>query len=665
MSRPSLAAYALALLLGVSTLGVVATPAAGRVLGETLDGSPVGRIVVRWHDGAGMAGRSSRLAAAQPGLRMAAAVDPAAEAYELPAPLAGPALATALERIAASPGVASVGADRRVFPALAPNDPYFPLQWDLGGGYGVDAAAAWDTTLGDPSIVVAVIDTGIVTHPDLAGRTVAGYDFISDALVANDGDGRDADPADPGDWITAAESANGYFKGCPVTNSSWHGSHVAGTIVATANNATGIAGIAPGARVAPIRVLGKCGGYLSDVAAAIRWAAGGTVPGVPSNPTPARIANLSLSGPAACDPTMQDAVTYATNAGTLVVAAAGNSAIDASNAVPANCAGALAVASTTSAGLRSSFSNYGATVAIAAPGSGIYSTVDSGTRSPAGAAIAAYSGTLHGGAARRRGGRPRAVGEPRARRGRPPLAAPGQRHRLRRRRCGARMPAGRLRLGHRERGARRGRGRRPRAIGDACADRDPDADRDPCADSHSHVCSHTRSHRNTRTHGDPGAHAHAGADDPTADRGLRQPRRGEHDHRRTRLVLPGGLDHRGPPVAHDRVAHAGDGAGDRPVRVRLRRRDLLEHDRDREPGHGSGGDRDGHRRALPALPGDGRRLRRRQQRGPGLRPPVRVRAGLDPHQRRRAADPPACGDARPRGTDRCRLAPGRRHARRP
>src|SRR5262249_18704579 len=143
-------------------------------------------------------------------------------------------------------------------------------------------------------------------HPDLAGRYVGGYDFITNAQVANDGqfttatNDRDPDPSDPGDWITAAESASDFFAGCPIANSSWHGTHVAGTIGAASGNGTGVAGINWVSKILPARVLGKCGGYLSDIADAIQWSAGLSVPGVPNNPNPARVLNLSLGG-YACD----------------------------------------------------------------------------------------------------------------------------------------------------------------------------------------------------------------------------------------------------------------------------------------------------------------------------------------------------------------------------
>ena len=285
-------------------------------------------------------------------------------------------------------------------PSLVPNDPlYASNQWDFMSPPaemgGVNLPPAWDITTGSAGIVVAVIDTGsLPNHPDLAGRYIGGYDFISDSRIANDGDGRDPDPSDPGDWITAAESASGFFAGCPVTNSSFHGTHVAGTIGASTGNGIGVAGINWVSRILPARVLGKCGGYLSDIADAITWSAGLSVPGVPNNPNPARVLNLSLGGYAcdssgqncACGLTSQNAINAAVAANAVVVVAAGNSNADAITSTPANCNGVITVAATGRAGQRASYSNFGVLVEISAPGGAdgqyVLSTLNSGTTSP-------------------------------------------------------------------------------------------------------------------------------------------------------------------------------------------------------------------------------------------------------------------------------------------
>ena len=292
--------------------------------------------------------------------------------------------------------------DQRLFPALAPNDPSYSNQWDLYESNGINAPAAWDITTGAGGIVIADIDTGITNHADLSGRRVPGYDFISDALIANDGNGRDADPSDPGDWITQAESNSGYFAGCPVGNSSWHGTHTAGTIGASGNNNLGVAGINWISKILPVRVLGKCGGYTSDIVDGLRWAVGFTVSGVPANANPARVLNLSLGGSGACSTTWQNAINDANTAGAVVVVAAGNSNADASGFNPANCNGVITVAATNRSGSRAYYSNYGSKVEISAPGgaqsiandpNGILSTLNTGTTVPVADTYIYYQGT--------------------------------------------------------------------------------------------------------------------------------------------------------------------------------------------------------------------------------------------------------------------------------
>ena len=151
----------------------------------------------------------------------------------------------------------------------------------------INAETAWSLTTGSAGVLVAVLDTGVRwNHPDLDGKLVGGYDFISESVIANDGDGRDSNPADPGDWISSTEnSSDATLKGCGVSDSSWHGTQMAGLIGASTNNASGMAGLGRHVRVLPVRVLGKCGGYDSDIIAGMRWAAGLTVPSAPGSPT--------------------------------------------------------------------------------------------------------------------------------------------------------------------------------------------------------------------------------------------------------------------------------------------------------------------------------------------------------------------------------------------
>jgi serine protease len=296
---------------------------------------------------------------------------------------------TLMRQIAADPSVDYVEVDKLNHAYLTPNDTNFSQQWDLGtGAGGMYATTAWDVTNGSGT-VVAVLDTGITSHSDLNANVLPGYDFIVDTFVSNDGNGRDADASDPGD----AYAANECGSGIGASDSSWHGTHVAGTIAAVTNNSKGVAGIAYGAKVVPVRVLGKCGGYDSDIADAIIWASGGAVSGVPANANPAEAINLSLGGSGACGSTTQAAINGAVSRGTTLVIAAGNDNTNVSNASPANCNNVVAVGATTSTGARASYSNYGSLVDLAAPGSGILSTLNSGTTTPGSESYASYSGT--------------------------------------------------------------------------------------------------------------------------------------------------------------------------------------------------------------------------------------------------------------------------------
>jgi serine protease len=297
---------------------------------------------------------------------------------------------TLMRQLAADPNVVTVEVDQLMRPTLVPNDPRLGDQWAFGTSTAaINVRPAWDQSTGQ-GVVVAVIDTGITSHPDLNANILPGYDFITDTFVSRDGDGRDSDPSDPGDWNPVAGEC---YSGSPVSNSSWHGTHVAGTIAAVTNNAVGVAGTAFNAKIVPVRVLGRCGGYTSDIVDAIVWASGGTVSGVPANPNPAEVINMSLGGSGTCSSTYQTAINGAVGRGTTVVVAAGNSNANVSGAVPANCSNVIAVAATTSARARASYSNYGTGIHISAPGSSILSTLNSGTTVPADPSYASYNGT--------------------------------------------------------------------------------------------------------------------------------------------------------------------------------------------------------------------------------------------------------------------------------
>jgi len=294
-----------------------------------------------------------------------------------------------MRKLAADPNVEYVEVDQIMRPTLVPNDARLGEQWGFGtSNASINVRPAWDKATGT-GVVVAVIDTGITNHPDLNANILPGYDFISDAAMARDGGGRDSNANDEGDWYAANECGAGY----PASNSSWHGTHVAGTVAAVTNNSTGVAGTAFNAKVVPVRVLGKCGGYTSDIADAIVWASGGTVSGVPANANPAEVINMSLGGGGSCSTTYQNAINGAVGRGTTVVVAAGNDAVNVSSAVPANCANVIAVAATTSTGAKASFSNFGAGIDISAPGQGILSTLNTGTTVPASPTYASYNGT--------------------------------------------------------------------------------------------------------------------------------------------------------------------------------------------------------------------------------------------------------------------------------
>jgi serine protease len=263
--------------------------------------------------------------------------------------------------------------DLILHPSFTPDDSRYNEQWHyFDETAGIQLPQAWDSTQGN-SAVVAILDTGYRPHKDLVANILPGYDMVSDLFMANDGDARDSDAMDPG---TYAAECNSY-------RSSWHGTHIAGTVAAIGNNQVGVTGVAFQAKLLPVRVLGRCGGYMSDIADGIAWAAGLSIPGIEDNQNPANVINLSLGATfIGCPKTLNRAINVARQQGATIVTAAGNGSKNASMTTPANCDGVIAVAASNHEASRASFSNYGSLVDVSAPGVDILSTHNSGHVSP-------------------------------------------------------------------------------------------------------------------------------------------------------------------------------------------------------------------------------------------------------------------------------------------
>jgi serine protease len=299
---------------------------------------------------------------------------------------AGASMAQTLQALRDDSAVEFAEADKWVYPHATPNDTFFSGQWflqppDLDERSAVNATSGWDLTTGSTGVVIAVLDTGVrFDHPDLAratqaGRLLVGHDFVSlDApnnfFTANDGSSRDTDASDPGDWVTQSDVDAPNNQCTEVGDSSWHGTRVSGVIGALSNNNVGVAGLTWSAWISPVRVIGKCGGFNSDVLAGMRWAAGLAVPAAPTNPFPAKIINVSLGGDGPCTSQDQDVVDEVTAAGALLIVSAGNGngqgGVEVSS--PANCVGAAGIAGLRHAGTKVGFSNLGPEIAVSAPG---------------------------------------------------------------------------------------------------------------------------------------------------------------------------------------------------------------------------------------------------------------------------------------------------------
>ncbi len=285
--------------------------------------------------------------------------------------------------------------ERRMQAVPIPNDPRYSGtagQWWLqpvsgSDGNLIDARlrgvpgfqTAWQHSTGAASAVVAVLDTGTTAHPELSGRLLPGYDFVSVLEYANDGNGRDADASDPGDWVDAADRLKPEFRACELEDSSWHGTIIATMLAAATNNGQGVAAMNWAGRVLPVRVAGKCGAEVADIIDGMRWAAGLAVDGVPDNPNPARIINISFGGSAACGAAYQAAIDeIRRERGAVVVAAAGNEW--GAPTRPANCLGTLGVVALNRDGFKANYSNFGAALSASGIATVGGDDVDSSTK---------------------------------------------------------------------------------------------------------------------------------------------------------------------------------------------------------------------------------------------------------------------------------------------
>ncbi len=289
-------------------------------------------------------------------------------------------------QLAHQPDVEYAVVDRVAHRSAIPNDPLFGSstllatgQWylnapDVTTPAAINAVGAWNWTQGSSSVAVAVLDTGArLDHNDFSGKFLNGYNMINDPLRAGNSIGRSADPSDLGDWVTPAEinAIMGSYPSaeCPEqAKSSWHGMEVAGVVGAATNNADGIAGVGWDTTILPVRVLGKCGGYESDIIAGMRWAAGLSVAGISTVPTrAARVINLSLGFSGSCDLAYQQAINEVVSAGAVVVVSAGNvdgKAVEA----PGNCSGVITVGALRHVGTKAGYSAVGPEITLSAPG---------------------------------------------------------------------------------------------------------------------------------------------------------------------------------------------------------------------------------------------------------------------------------------------------------
>lgn len=303
-----------------------------------------------------------------------------------------------LNRLRSDPRVEFAEVDLAINGMALPNDVNFGSQWALqstSNRAGARFDKAWDLVKGSSSVIVAVVDTGVrYDTPELSGRLLAGYDFISDALTAGDGDGRDSDPSDMGDWVSQTDKSSSTFSDCAVSNSTWHGTFIAGQIAGVTQNLEGISAGDWNAKILPVRVSGKCRAYASDMYDGMLWSAGVEVPGVPVNPNPASIINVSLGAAVTCSSLAQSVVNRIKATGALLISSGGNGGGD--SYLPANCAGVLSVGAVDRDGTRAFYSAIGPSVDIAAPGgyyNGLLGVGNSGEQGPESPRTVSKTGT--------------------------------------------------------------------------------------------------------------------------------------------------------------------------------------------------------------------------------------------------------------------------------
>ncbi len=375
---------------------------------------PVSRLIIRYRDGIRVAAaggaapgteraeaqalvtRSAERAGGLP-LRYLKSVSPRVQVAALDQAVSDDEAQTLMQRLRADPAVLDVMVDHRVRPHALPDDPSFANneQWHLLSpgevAGGINAVAAWDRSTG-AGVVIAVLDGGYTEHADLMPNILPGYDFVSaddpadyggNAFwTANDSNARDPIALDPGDWITQADIDAKFCDVETPENSSWHGTHVAGLAAAVGNNNLSGLGVAYNAKILPVRVLGRCGGYVSDILAGARWAAGLGVPGVSViNSYPAKILSLSLGYAGVCSDVIQGEIDAVRATGASLIASSGNDA-STTISVPASCAGVMAVTAHTREGDVAGYANVGSNVRLSAPGGGPNSRLAEQTGSP-------------------------------------------------------------------------------------------------------------------------------------------------------------------------------------------------------------------------------------------------------------------------------------------